>query len=1215
MTLQRAGIDALERELRDASPYPGLRPFYPDEARYFMGRETQIREIIGRLGHQSCVTVLGGSGCGKSSIVRAGVIPALRLKLIPGRGDFWRVATCTPGRAPMDNLVAALAGVLVPGSSAERSTRIREVLYGPSALGGFLPAFKTEIAIDPALSADVLEGANVLIVIDQFEELFREENIGQAQAAALAELVIDCWRRREQNPGLFLVLTMRTDDLHRCAEFIDLPDVINATGYLTRRLKEDELREAIVAPVRPPMFRAGLLEGALAPGEADLRPYEVRVVTEVLDAVEEIAYDPDHLPLLQHLLAILWRTALERWRREADQGSAEAEARITEADLARALGFNAWGDLVKARERAYADNRRGWLLRHCLEHVADELYQGGLFGAPLTAAQQEIARTGFCLMGEVDNRGNFKRRWTTREEIARVAGLPAPGPDIDAFIRRFTRDHRLLWVRESGDMDVSHESLMRNWSRLAGWLTENKEAGAAYRLLFERSVNWTKIRLARFWWLSWLQKKRRHLFLSEDDLERIEPLLTPQRKPKYNISWSERFVSPNGHMAAILAANQTEIERESSRDMQFINCFNYLKWSRRHNAVRRHAVLVIIFASITILGYWAAWEQRESAERERQIAERAVSVARQQQNVAEQQERLSETSRNVAAISLWSGLQSWQPVPNSDYVGILWELAKADDDNLRIAFLRHIKPGGIGRQMGFRPQPIIRAIGLIWPEEARKIVSEKVATAVKRSELDHDPRTAPGLACAIAALRDQLPGDTLERAKASFEAYLTRAGTRAREVWSKARILACLGPELPRKTRADLLKEIVQTVEKEAPGSEGFERMGVVAAAAMAAWERKADEGPLSPDDLKASSEAVAAAINSLKQADPFMAISISRSLVSLIAALPGDEQPGILSDLLGTVNDLPEGNVDPDVLLILAQAFELVAEQHSSDEGAKELAPLTDQAEQLLTGADTKIGIARLITPLAKGRTGMLEELLRVAGVVAAPDDAADELLHALAEVGGKRPTAGADPRELQAGGLRIGLQGRLLALLVSGGKEGLGDGRVDPVRTLSDVTDDVGRTGRGGEPLLAEPQQHFAREGLARAFAALAPSLDKGRRMAALKVAKRELASTGSAEEAAAWATAISNLLADREDGAAVEEIVDVLKYPTAALTAREPNAKKPRNATDIFAKTLADRLKLVKPLQELLNSAKGRFPDLDLMKRPERPPKLDGSASGPW
>ena len=87
-------------------PYPGLRPFLPEDSRFFRGRDQQIREIGERLDSQGCVSVLGGSGSGKSSIVRAGVIPALRRKLIPGRGDLWRTAVFTPGLAPIDNLTA-----------------------------------------------------------------------------------------------------------------------------------------------------------------------------------------------------------------------------------------------------------------------------------------------------------------------------------------------------------------------------------------------------------------------------------------------------------------------------------------------------------------------------------------------------------------------------------------------------------------------------------------------------------------------------------------------------------------------------------------------------------------------------------------------------------------------------------------------------------------------------------------------------------------------------------------------------------------------------------------------------------------------------------------------------------------------------------------------------------------------------------------------------
>ncbi len=214
--------------------------------------------------------------------LRAGVIPALRLKMIPGRGDFWRVAICSPGRAPVANLVDALDGLLAPEPSGERRKQIRDVLYGRQGLGGFLPAFKHEIPLRPDLSKAVLDKANLLVLIDQFEELFREENRGKAETAALAGFIIDAWRGRDHYPGLYLILTMRTDDLHRCAEFIDLPDVINASGYLTRRLKETELRQAIVEPVRPAMFRAGLLAEARPSGVVDVRPYDVQVVTELL---------------------------------------------------------------------------------------------------------------------------------------------------------------------------------------------------------------------------------------------------------------------------------------------------------------------------------------------------------------------------------------------------------------------------------------------------------------------------------------------------------------------------------------------------------------------------------------------------------------------------------------------------------------------------------------------------------------------------------------------------------------------------------------------------------------------------------------------------------------------------------------------------------------------------------------------------------------------
>jgi hypothetical protein len=140
-----------------------------------------------------------------------------------------------------------------------------------------------------------------------------------------------------------------------------------------------------------------------------------------------------------------------------------------------------------------------------------------------------------------------------------------------------------------------------------------------------------------------------------------------------------------------------------------------------------------------------------------------------------------------------------------------------------------------------------------------------------------------------------------------------------------------------------------------------------------------------------------------------------------------------------------------------------------------------------------------------------------------------------------------------------------------------------------------------------------NFAREGLAQALAVLALQLEGLLRKTALQIAKATLAQTGSAEEAAAWATAIVNLLQDQEDAQVVEEIVEVLKYPTSALTAREPNALEPKNATDILAAALVKRLKLNLPgpaarrpgsLQQVLDETKATFPAIDLTKTPHDP-----------
>src|SRR5690242_12396552 len=102
-----------------SNPFPGLRPFEPDEDHLFFGREKQIDELLRRLRETCFLAVVGASGSGKSSLVRSGLIPALHSGLIAAAGSSWRIAMMRPGDDPIENLAACLNPPEVLGTSIE----------------------------------------------------------------------------------------------------------------------------------------------------------------------------------------------------------------------------------------------------------------------------------------------------------------------------------------------------------------------------------------------------------------------------------------------------------------------------------------------------------------------------------------------------------------------------------------------------------------------------------------------------------------------------------------------------------------------------------------------------------------------------------------------------------------------------------------------------------------------------------------------------------------------------------------------------------------------------------------------------------------------------------------------------------------------------------------------------------------------------------------
>jgi serine/threonine protein kinase len=268
------------------SPYLGLASFDEGDARNFFGREGLVEEIIDKLSARPAadrrpanavvmpraLMVVGASGSGKSSVVRAGLIPALRLGAIAG-SKKWFITTLVPGQYPFASLIAALQRVAV-----------REF-----DLGAMLSrdSFGLSHAIDRCLPNE--PDCELLLVVDQFEELFTlclDEVQRRAWIAAITTALMDA------NSRLRVVFTLRADFLDKPLQYPDLAEIARERMVLVPAMSLDELERAIVGPAR----RIGLM-------------FEAGLVAAILDEVRD---QLGALPLLQYALSELFLRRKDR---------------------------------------------------------------------------------------------------------------------------------------------------------------------------------------------------------------------------------------------------------------------------------------------------------------------------------------------------------------------------------------------------------------------------------------------------------------------------------------------------------------------------------------------------------------------------------------------------------------------------------------------------------------------------------------------------------------------------------------------------------------------------------------------------------------------------------------------------------------------------------------------------------------------------------------
>ena len=260
------------------NPFPGLRPFATDERHLFFGREQQVADILVRLRMNRFVAVVGSSGSGKSSLIRAGLLPELHGGTMRAAGSSWRVVIMRPSGDPITHLSQVLGESDLYQSQPEQELTLRVgVTLERSGLG----------LAEAVRQASLPPRTNFLIVVDQFEEIFRyTQNTPTARNAATAFVRLLLEASRQAEVPIYVVLTMRSDFLGECSQYQGLAEAINQSEFLVPRLNRAQWRSAIEGPIR-------VGGGSVAP----------RLVQRLLNDVGE---DPDQLPLLQHALMRSW---------------------------------------------------------------------------------------------------------------------------------------------------------------------------------------------------------------------------------------------------------------------------------------------------------------------------------------------------------------------------------------------------------------------------------------------------------------------------------------------------------------------------------------------------------------------------------------------------------------------------------------------------------------------------------------------------------------------------------------------------------------------------------------------------------------------------------------------------------------------------------------------------------------------------------------------
>ncbi|OQW91551.1 MAG: hypothetical protein BWK78_04320 [Thiotrichaceae bacterium IS1] len=503
-------------------PYPGLRPFKREESHIFFGRKDFITQLTKKLANHHFIAVIGDSGCGKSSLVRAGLLARLRVVKVGGR-EHWLTATMRPGDKPFFYMASGLLrDTQEPEKLALREEYLSHYRVNPEkAISDLQASLETDLNKSyQKLEAVLPDNHNLFILVDQFEELFRRSPPEETEKF-IQWLLASSYHAKSK---IYVVITMRSDFWSDCATHEGLIAAINDGSFQIPHLTCDQLKETIEEPAR-------VREGEVEP----------QLMERLLADIDKMGKTnrPDQLPLLQYALVQMWLKVNT------------SPLKILTIQHYEEVGGDLSAVLTQGADNTYSD--------------AD-------------ADDKRIIEVLFRRLSQKDEKGNYTRHPIKLQEVANLASVVCGGVSTIAGI---FQKHDFLFTQEKTSanhlradsvVDIRHESIIRQWERLRKWADEEAEWVKIYKRWEDAAQQWEegKGELRRGRYLESHEaflKETQRLYSTPQQLK----LWASRYGQDFDLAWEFLEKSREAwkkEQAEAEAAKQREIERQIEQKQQ-----------------------------------------------------------------------------------------------------------------------------------------------------------------------------------------------------------------------------------------------------------------------------------------------------------------------------------------------------------------------------------------------------------------------------------------------------------------------------------------------------------------------------------------------------------------------------------------------------------------------------------------------------------------------